>query len=411
MPIIRMINRVYPPTRGATGRLMHELAVYLTHRGWAVDVLCCGPVAGTYSFQGVSVTEVAAPAGQTWRESIDQVNALAAALPNQRACDLTVILSDPPLVGSLGQIVKSQGGLSVHWVQDLYPDLFSIVGDPDVPADLHARDIAGAAFTGHDAVIAIDHAMADRIGRAGVDPASIHVVPNWADHWTDLADWDAQSIGTDAVGQGLRLVHAGSLGRLHGMAGVLDAMAIVSAQRPAITLTVAGGGSRKPQFDHAVTARGLDRAIRCLPWQSPSALRRLIAQSDLALVVMDQRAAGMAMPCKAHLALSLGTPVLFCGPNDTGFGQALVAADAGCLAPQNDGAALADVIRGLADNPATLATLRRGAEALAPSQTCQAGVRRMEAALTAILARDDAPQPVPALIGALPTEHHAALAE
>ena len=42
MPSILFINRVYPPSYGATGEMLRDIAESLAGRGWDVSVLCTG---------------------------------------------------------------------------------------------------------------------------------------------------------------------------------------------------------------------------------------------------------------------------------------------------------------------------------------------------------------------------------
>ena len=41
-PKIVLVNRVYPPVRGATGRLLRDLALNLKREGWHVTVVTTG---------------------------------------------------------------------------------------------------------------------------------------------------------------------------------------------------------------------------------------------------------------------------------------------------------------------------------------------------------------------------------
>src|SRR3954466_14223086 len=70
----------------------------------------------------------------------------------------------------------------IHWAQDLYPDLFPVIGVSMPRPVLAALDrIPGAALRRYDTVIAIGECMARRIVRKGIAPERVEVVPNWAD--------------------------------------------------------------------------------------------------------------------------------------------------------------------------------------------------------------------------------------
>jgi hypothetical protein len=42
-PSVLFLNRVYPPVRGATGRVLRDLARSFAADGWSVTVLTTGP--------------------------------------------------------------------------------------------------------------------------------------------------------------------------------------------------------------------------------------------------------------------------------------------------------------------------------------------------------------------------------
>ncbi|MCB9958150.1 MAG: glycosyltransferase [Rhodospirillaceae bacterium] len=411
MPSILFVNRVFPPDPGATGRLAADAARHLHGQGWDVAVLCCGPTDAADVHHGVDVRRAAAPQGQSWRDTLEQISALARGVAQLPPADVTVLMSDPPLLGLVGRLVKARGGVSIHWLQDLYPDLFDLVAPGEAPSAAVLRQAGRAALASHDRILAIDVAMLEPLAAYGVPRHRVAVVPNWADAWADggRPAWPtampiAMPTAMPTARQGLHVVHAGSLGRAHDTAGLLDAAARLAADRTAIRFTFAGGGSARHRFDAAVRARGLADRVACRPWLADAALARLIRSADLALAVLDRRAAGMALPCKAHLALALGRPVVFCGPPGTGLAALLRDSGAGLWLPPGDGAALARTLAHLAADPAAMQRLAAGAAAVAPSQAHAAGVARFHGAVRdalGVTAAADALVQVPPALAAL----------
>ncbi|MCA8907821.1 MAG: glycosyltransferase, partial [Rhodospirillaceae bacterium] len=322
MPSILFVNRVFPPDRGATGRLAADAARHLQSLGWDAAVLCCGQGESVARHDGVEVRRVAAPRGQTWGDTLDQLAALGRGLADHPPADVVVLMSDPPLLGLLGRLAKARGAVSIHWLHDLYPDLFDLVAPAEAPSAAVLREAGRMALAAHDRILAIDPSMAAPLAAYGIAGERLAVVPNWADTWAGTwADGPAGGRGEGRAPKpnGLHVVHAGSLGRAHDTSGVLEAAARLAAEVPAIHFTFAGGGSARHGFDEAVRAHGLADTITCHPWLEDAELVRLIRSADVALAMLDRRAAGMALPCKAHLALALERPVLFCGPPGTGL--------------------------------------------------------------------------------------------
>ena len=60
-PSVLLINRVYPPARGASGRMLRDLAREMARAGWIVSVLTTGEKTFSEKDGGISVFRVAAP--------------------------------------------------------------------------------------------------------------------------------------------------------------------------------------------------------------------------------------------------------------------------------------------------------------------------------------------------------------
>jgi len=138
MPHVCFLNRVYPPASGATGALLAELTPELVDRGWRVTVLT-GPAEGAPASerteQGVRVERVGALSftrestlrrGLAYASLFPAFVGRALQLPSP---DVFVTKTDPPMLKVLGPLLaRLTGARTLHWAQDLYPEVAEGVG-------------------------------------------------------------------------------------------------------------------------------------------------------------------------------------------------------------------------------------------------------------------------------------------
>lgn len=361
MPSILFLNRVSPPTPGATGRLLAEAASALAERGWAVTVLSCdgaadpdrpGPRATTPGT--VRTIRLAAPQGRSWRAMAGQRRALGRAARALPATDVAVSMTDPPLLPIAAAGLARRGTRLVHWGQDLYPALFPLVG-PDLPASTLARALRAtrAALTAHHRVIAIGDCMRRRLLAHGVAPGACVTVPNWpesglaADPAGARAWRAAWGVTTD---QKLAL-YSGTFGRGHRFDGLLAAAARLQAEEAPIRFALVGTGGRRDELRARAAALGLAN-LAFPPPCTPAELPASLSAGDLHLASLEPRACGLMLPSKIAAALAVGRPCLFLGPATSDAARWLRRLGAGETVPPSDADAIAAAIRRLTARPA-----------------------------------------------------------
>ena len=128
-PSILLINLVYPPTRGATGRLLQDLAYALDHSGWNVTILTTGDKTDTDHDKNIKIHRVRSSReyktvfGYLW--TWWRLFFAAVGLPKH---DVIITLTDPPMLVVLGRFVAAlKKSKHVHWCQDLYPDILKVL--------------------------------------------------------------------------------------------------------------------------------------------------------------------------------------------------------------------------------------------------------------------------------------------
>jgi glycosyltransferase involved in cell wall biosynthesis len=197
------------------------------------------------------------------------------------------------------------------------------------------------------------HFLAERMRRAGV--SQVAYVPNGVrpEHFVrppaSLLDGLRTALGL----AGQRVVaYAGTLAlQNHPVDLLLQAFALLAAERPGVVLLLIGGGEDLPTLRQAAQRLGLRDRVYFTGHVPRSSVPAYLALADLSVdPVRDDVVARARSPLKICESLALGVPVV---AGDVGDRAALLDnGRAGVLAPPGDPAALAAAIDGLlADEP------------------------------------------------------------
>ena len=359
-PSILMINRVYPPERGATGRMMQDLAHALVENGWRVTVLSVVPEQIGTPPQSINHQKIVSKVkpkslmGYGWNWALLFYKAMK--LPKH---DIVLTMTDPPMLSLLGRYVASAKNTKhVHWCQDMYPDLLPAlkVKFPKILMSLLER-VNLRTMRKSKRVVVIGQCMARRLCSKGISPNKVTCIPNWTDFeilspsagadYTKLPE-KIQSAAKRPEhmfrddSPKFRVLYAGSVGRAHPVRAVVEAAEILSEYKEIEFLFVGD------KHAHSVLAqerakRGLEN-IKFMPFQPLSKLRQVMESGDIHLVTMREEARGMLVPCKFYSGLSVGRPTVFLGPPNCEISDVIQQYNAGVVVTSADGRALADAI-------------------------------------------------------------------
>jgi colanic acid biosynthesis glycosyl transferase WcaI len=365
-PSVLFINRVYPPVKGATGRVLRDLAQAFAKDGWSVTVLTTGAQPAEVMDGAVKVKRIAVKPGKTLgRYAATWTKLLWAAFTMPRH-GMIVTLTDPPLLVVAGRILaRFKRSSHIHWVQDLYPDILPALGMKLHPKLLDLlRGLTRRSMRTCDRVVVIGRCMARHLSYTGFDMAKVTVIPNWPDfELTPAAVLRGKKVSKTAksktavmVSNSLksrpffldeapkfRILYSGNLGRAHPVSTIIDAATILMDTNPEIEFVFAGDGAGFERIAEARSKRGLDN-IRLLPSQPLSRLKDLMEGGDLHLISMRNEAAGMLVPSKLYAALAAGRPCIFIGPENTETAKVIKEFGAGAVVPQGQAKRLAQEI-------------------------------------------------------------------
>lgn len=381
-PSILFINRVYPPGRGATGRLLQDLAQRFAAQGWDVTVLATGPRATVDHDGPVRVVRVKTPGKSktVWTYGLIWLKLFFKGwgLP---APDMVVTMSDPPLLVMAGDLLsRIKGARHMHWAQDVYPDLFPVLGVRFSPF-IYERMKNGTrrALKRCDKVVTIGRCMARHFTHAGIEPGRVAVIPNWPDR--ELCAPEGGSVNSaaqvsskkdvksarpfaeqirDGQMQKFRVLYAGNLGRGHPLKAVLQAADFLKKDYPEIEFLFVGSGCNYERLARE-RARAELRNIKLLPFQPAARLKEVMESGDVHLVTMREESCGLLMPSKLYSAIAAERPCLFVGPEKSEAARVITEFSCGAVLPVGDGRALAEAILNYRTNSAAWFAAYEGA--------------------------------------------------
>ena len=359
-PSVLFVNRVYPPERGATGRILRDLAKSFAREGWLVTVVTTGTDALIDRDGSIRVVQVKGPGQPSKLGYLWVWIKLLFAVMKQKKHHLLVTMTDPPLLVLVGNIYSFfKKTHHIHWCQNLYPDVLPALATklPEFLLNIFKR-LSMWGLKSCDRVVVIGRCMARQITLDGIDPTKITVIANWPDQelvnpkdFTNGFDQRVQDVEGAKAPDDLikdapkfRVLYAGNIGEAHPTESILDAAEILKDEHPEIEFIFVGEGKRFDQIAETRQKRGLEN-VRLLPFQPPSRLKQLMESGDLHLISMKEEAAGYIVPCKLYSALAVKRPCVLVGPQQSETAKVISDYKAGAVVPQENAKALAEEIK------------------------------------------------------------------
>lgn len=358
-PSVLIINRIYPPERGATGRMAQDLAHALERCGWRVTILTTGQKIAQERNGQISVIRVKSSKNpKTAAGCLVNLFRLYRAGLKISKSDVVISMSDPPMLAVFGGIIARKHKVPhIHWAQDVYPDLLQPLGIniPNfVARSLHTRAVQEMNRAAK--VVTVGRCMERYLKKTGVLVNKMTTITNWADF--EVISPSAQTTSQEMIvptgvakkpeemfrdtSPKFRVLYAGNIGRAHSVREIIDAAELLS-ERTEIEFVFVGDHHEHSRLAHERAKRGLDN-IKFLPYQPIEKLRQVMESGDVHLVTMRQQTKGLLVPCKFYSALTVGRPTIFIGPKKSEIADVIKEYNAGMVVSNRDAKALADAI-------------------------------------------------------------------
>lgn len=397
--------------RGATGRVLRDLANGFAADGFDVTIITTASRAGRTQEDGIRILSVKGPEKPAYFVVYLWLwlKIFIAALKSGQT-DLIITLTDPPFTVVMGDVLKRlKKAKHIHWCHDLYPDVFPALG-VRLPAIAMRglKKLTRAAMLRADKVVVIGRCMAARLSSAGFNAQQITFIPNWPD--SELLNGGRQEIYTHGPGetqQGqydeiansyrshddqhkhgpkFRVLYAGNIGRAHPVDTILKAAEILHDPHPEIEFVFVGYGPRHDWLAKERARRHLDN-IRLIPYQPASRLGDLMESGDVHLLSLRHAAVGMVVPVKLYTALAVGRPCIMIGPDNSEAAAVIKEFHVGSVVSQGKAELLAEEIRQMRMSSETWFSAHEGAktagQVYVPKQAIAAWIDRARSVLKA----------------------------
>jgi glycosyltransferase involved in cell wall biosynthesis len=329
-----LLNQCFHPDVMATAQQLTDLAVGLVEKGHDVTVVTSDrgydnpsqrfPRRETWNgIKIIRISSVALGKKGKWRRAVTFASFMANCglrLLLLGKFDAVVALTSPPLISFLGAaFTRLKGGKFYFWVMDLNPDEAIAAGwlkNGSTSAKFLHR-LLRYSLTRAEKVIALDRFMKDRIVAKGTPAEKVVVLAPWAHD--DNARFDKR--GREAfrrrhqVEQSFVVMYAGNHSPCHPLDTLVEAARRLSVRKDIVFLFV-GGGSEHLRVRIFAETYGLSN-ICSIPYQPFEELAATLSAADLHTVVMGDAFVGIVHPSKIYNLVSIGSPFLYVGPEES----------------------------------------------------------------------------------------------
>jgi glycosyltransferase involved in cell wall biosynthesis len=368
------LNRYYYPDHSATSQMLSDLAFALARRGCAVTVITsrlrydapASALPAQETVDGVAIHRV-------WTSRFGRANLFGRTLDYAtfylsaawrlwhlvRKGDIVVAKTDPPLLSVVAApIAGVRRARFVNWVQDLFPEIAQAAGVIGAPGRLLLpllRWFRDRALRAAEINIVIGERMAEHMCEQGIPSDRIRVIANWQDGALVRPIMHEKNPMRRAWGFNGEFVvgYSGNLGRVHDLATILDAIALLdgstvlgedtAASDRQIRFLFIGDGALQGVLREQIAARGLSNVV-LQPYQPRRDLSFSLSVADVHLVTLRPEFEGLIVPSKFYGVAAAGRPTLFVGDAHGEIARLIAAYDCGLSVPCGDGAALAAAI-------------------------------------------------------------------
>jgi glycosyltransferase involved in cell wall biosynthesis len=247
-------------------------------------------------------------------------------------------------VASLAAGLK--GARLINWLQDIFPEVASLLGSNPLPLALDAllRAARDRSLRAACVNVVLGERMYERLVTLGAPASNVRVIENWAEADPGIPKSVDQSTLRSLAGlQGHFVVgYSGNLGRAHEFQTLLEASEILKHD-PSIVFLMIGAGAGMNQLKKSVSERGL-RNFRFLPYQPRESLADSLAAADVHWVSLLPALEGLIVPSKLYGILAAARPVIFVGDPDGEVARVIRAAQCGATVAVGDAGEFARVV-------------------------------------------------------------------
>lgn len=323
-----VVSELYFPEETSTGYFLTRIAEGLVDQ-FDIQVVCSRP---TYSERHLAVAWQEKRHGTTihrmrstrlnkdslFGRVINLVSftlaALLFCLVRMRHGDRLLIVTNPPvlppLVGLIAWFRRVKGVLLVH---DVYPEVLIATGHVKKGglADRLLSAVTRWTYRLYADVVVLGRDM-ENVARPKVAGSStqLHIISNWgdADEIFPAPKKENPFRHLHGLQEQAIVQFSGNLGRTHDVESVLDAAAILAAER-AITFCFIGYGGKSALIERRRREQ-VSENLYFVPRQPREMLGPMLASADAAVIAFIDRMYGVSVPSRMYNIMSAGVPII-----------------------------------------------------------------------------------------------------
>jgi colanic acid biosynthesis glycosyl transferase WcaI len=226
--------------------------------------------------------------------------------------DVVLIVTNPPTNAMTAWLyAKLRGVPYVYFINDLFPDVVAALGlmrESSLPIRL-LRTLQRKWLHAAAKVVVVGRCMRSYIHLVyGVSEERIAVIRNWADPHQILPSCAENAFRKSNQLTGFVVLFGGNFSRYVNFNQILGAAELL-AENHDISFVLIGDGAQRAEVIAQIQRRGL-RNVRVLQPVPRSAMNEVLAASDVALIPLDPRLAGLGSPGKIYSILASGRPII-----------------------------------------------------------------------------------------------------
>jgi glycosyltransferase involved in cell wall biosynthesis len=268
--------------------------------------------------------------------------------------DLVLAMTDPPFEGIVGAFVAwLKRKPFVYNIRDLYPEMAvagSIVG-PSWWVRLWER-LHRWALRRASRVIVLGEDTRERIIAKGIDPTRVVVVRDGVHCMPRVGGQDHPITQEIRSGFPFVVLHAGNLGFYGAWETIIKAAGLLNGD--GVGFVFVGEGALRSQVE--ASAQGEDK-VKFLPFRPADQVPHVLAAGDLHLITIKHGLEGVVVPSKLYSTLAAGRPILVLAPEGSDAARVVRRFNCGVVVDPDDPAALAAIVKELANDHERLAQM------------------------------------------------------
>ena len=351
-----IVSEHFSPSTGATAQLIKNLADHLHQSGIPLVILTSSTgVASTpypiYRFLATSSTS-----SSILSKLINGISFLAGTLKwlliHSRPTNTLFIASNPPFIGVLGLITRCiRRSPYLFLLQDLFPRSATLTGivPSKGPVPFFWKTIIKLVLKNSSSTIVLSEAMQRRCrDEYGILP-NLKTIHNWP-VFPDPGPINKRSSDLPSISR-LVVQYSGNFGRLHDILTLLEAARLV--QDEPIHFVFIGAGAKYKQISRYKDELRLTN-IEVHPYVPIEELPNSIASCDISVISLIPGAADTVAPSKLYGILACSRPILLIASDDCELAHLVRNSGVGFVFHSGDSIAIADLLRYLLHDNASL---------------------------------------------------------